>query len=281
MRLDALLSETREVSLTLGGSGAPDVEVTSVVHDSRAVEAGALFCCVPGATVDGHDLADEAARGGAVALLVERPLSTSLPQLQAPSVRDALGPVAAAFWGHPSDHLDVVGVTGTSGKTTTTHLLGSVFSAHGWRAAVLGTLTGPRTTPEAPELQAHLAAERDAGARAVAMEVSSHALAMGRVRATRFAVAVFTNLSHDHLDFHRDMDDYFEAKAVLFTPDYCSSAVVNLDDARGRRAPAAGAGAHRGVLHRRCRGPGRRARPERPFAGAGRPSSSAWAAAST
>ncbi len=163
MRLDALLSETRGVSLTLGGSGAPDVEVTSVVHDSRAVEAGALFCCVPGATVDGHDLADEAARGGAVALLVERPLPTSLPQLQAPSVRDALGPVAAAFWGHPSDHLDVVGVTGTSGKTTTTHLLGSIFSAHGWRAAVLGTLTGPRTTPEAPELQAHLAAERDAG----------------------------------------------------------------------------------------------------------------------
>ncbi len=233
MRLDALLSETRGATVTLDRAGAGDTEIRAVVHDSRAVVAGALFCCVPGATVDGHDLADEAARAGAVALLVERSVATDLPQLVTPSVRDALGPIASAFWGHPSEALTIVGVTGTSGKTTTTHLLGSILEAHGWPVAVLGTLSGPRTTPEAPELQARLAAERDGGRRAIAMEVSSHALAMGRVRATRFAVAVFTNLSHDHLDFHHDLGDYFETKASLFTAAYCDRAVVNLDDPRG------------------------------------------------
>ena len=187
-----------------------------------------------GGTVDGHDLVPEAAAAGARAVLVEHPVDTDLPQVRTPSVRDAMGPIAAAFWGHPSESLTVVGVTGTSGKTTSTHLLGSVFEHHGWSSSVLGTLSGPRTTPEATELQAHLAAERDAGHDAIAMEVSSHALAMGRVRATRFAVAVFTNLSHDHLDFHADLDDYFEAKASLFTPDYTAAAVVNLDDDRGR-----------------------------------------------
>jgi UDP-N-acetylmuramoyl-L-alanyl-D-glutamate--2,6-diaminopimelate ligase len=233
VRLDVLLAETRGVSVTLDRPDASGTEIRAVVHDTRAVAAGALFCCVPGATVDGHELAGDAERAGAGALLVERSVPSSLPQITTPSVRDALGPVAAAFWGHPSDALRVVGVTGTSGKTTTTHLLGAILEANGWPAAVLGTLSGPRTTPEAPELQAHLAAERDAGRRAVAMEVSSHALAMGRVRATRFAVAVFTNLSHDHLDFHRDLDAYFEAKAALFTPAYAEAAVVNADDERG------------------------------------------------
>jgi len=233
VRLDALLAATRGVAVTLEGAGSGATEVSDVVHDSRAVTSGALFCCVPGTVVDGHDLVDQAAAAGAAAVLVERPVVTALPQARVTSVRDALGPVAAAFWGHPSESLAVVGVTGTSGKTTTTHLLGAVFERHGWPTSVLGTLSGPRTTPEAPELQAHLAGERDAGRRAVAMEVSSHALAMGRVRATHFAVAVFTNLSHDHLDFHRDLDDYFEAKATLFTPDYADAAIVNLDDPRG------------------------------------------------
>jgi UDP-N-acetylmuramoyl-L-alanyl-D-glutamate--2,6-diaminopimelate ligase len=233
VRLDTLLAETRGVTVSLDRADAGDTEIRAVVHDSRAVEADALFCCVPGATVDGHDLAGEAVRSGAAALLVERPLALDVPQLVTPSVRDALGPVASAFWGHPSEALTIVGITGTSGKTTTTHLLGAIFEAHGWPVAVLGTLSGPRTTAEAPELQARLAAERDAGRRAVAMEVSSHALAMGRVRATRFAVAVFTNLSHDHLDFHHDLGEYFEAKASLFTPAYSDSAVVNVDDPHG------------------------------------------------
>jgi len=234
VRLDALLADAPEVAATLVPSGSGDLEISSVTHDTRFVTPGALFCCVAGARVDGHDLAVDAVAAGAAALLVERPLSAAVPQVLVPSVRQAMGPVAAALWGHPSRDLTVVGVTGTSGKTTTTHLLAAVLDAHGWGTAVLGTLSGPRTTPEAPELQAFLATERDRGRRAIAMEVSSHALAMGRVRATRFAVAVFTNLSHDHLDFHRDFDDYFQTKAELFTPNYSDVAVVNLDDERGR-----------------------------------------------
>ena len=232
MRLDALLAETRALVI-LEPTEAGAVEISSVVHDTREVTAGALYCCVPGENVDGHDLAGAAASAGASALLVERTLDVPLPQLLARSVRDAMGPIADAFWDHPSERLTVVGVTGTSGKTTTTHLLHAIFVAHGWSSSVLGTLSGPRTTPEAPELQAHLAAEASAGRQAIAMEVSSHALAMGRVAATRFAVAVFTNLSHDHLDFHRDLEDYFEAKATLFTARYSDAAVVNLDDPHG------------------------------------------------
>jgi UDP-N-acetylmuramoyl-L-alanyl-D-glutamate--2,6-diaminopimelate ligase len=156
-----------------------------------------------------------------------------VPTLYVPSVREAMGPVADAFWGHPSRSVAVAGVTGTSGKTTTTHLLHAIGTAAGWDPLVIGTLSGPRTTPEAPELQAMLAGAVRDGRRLVSMEVSSHALALGRVRSTRFEVAVFTNLSHDHLDFHRDLDEYFEAKASLFTPAYTAAAVVNLDDPRG------------------------------------------------
>jgi UDP-N-acetylmuramoyl-L-alanyl-D-glutamate--2,6-diaminopimelate ligase len=234
VRLDALLDRIADPPPTLAPAEAGAVEITTVVHDTRAVVPGALFCCVPGNRVDGHDLAADAVARGAAALLVERSVGAGVPELRVPSVRAALGPVAAAFWDHPSAALRVVGVTGTAGKTTTTHLLGAIMEAEGWSTTIIGTLTGPRTTPEAPELQALLADERDAGREAIAMEVSSHALALGRVRATHFAVVVFTNLSHDHLDFHRDLDDYFAAKAELFTPDYADAAVVNLDDPRGR-----------------------------------------------
>jgi UDP-N-acetylmuramoyl-L-alanyl-D-glutamate--2,6-diaminopimelate ligase len=239
VRLDALLAD---VDVTFGPEAgtAGGTDVTAVVHDSRAVTPGALFCCVTGARVDGHDLAADAVARGAAALLVERPTGAGVPEVGVADVRAVLGPVAATFWGQPSRHMAVVGVTGTSGKTTTTHLLASVLERHGWSTAVVGTLSGPRTTPEAPELQALLAAELAAGRRAVAMEVSSHALALGRVRATRFAIAVFTNLSHDHLDFHGDLDAYFEAKASLFTPAYSEAAVVNLDDPRGAELAARG-----------------------------------------
>lgn len=233
MRLDELVSEVDEVRIRLpDGDGASTV-VDSVVQDTGSVSPGALFCCVRGSHVDGHDLARSAVELGATALLVERPVDVGVPELRVDSVRDSLGPVAAAFWGRPSRGLHVLGVTGTSGKTTTSHLLGSICEAAGWPTAVIGTLSGPRTTPEAPELQARLAAELVAGRTAVAMEVSSHALALGRVRSTRFAVALFTNLSHDHLDFHRDLDEYFETKAQLFTPEYADRAVVNLDDPYG------------------------------------------------
>jgi UDP-N-acetylmuramoyl-L-alanyl-D-glutamate--2,6-diaminopimelate ligase len=215
--------------------GDPAVQVTGVVHDSRAVTPGALFCCIPGELVDGHEFAAAAVEAGASALVCERELSVAATQVIVRSTREAIGPVAAAFWGSPSRDMTVIGVTGTNGKTTTTHLLRSIFEAAGQEAAVIGTLTGARTTPEAPELQSQLAAMRDAGVTAVAMEVSSHALALHRVDGTWFSVSVFCNLSRDHLDFHGSMEDYFEAKAELFTPARSAAAVVNVDDLWGRQ----------------------------------------------
>jgi UDP-N-acetylmuramoyl-L-alanyl-D-glutamate--2,6-diaminopimelate ligase len=225
----------------LGGVEVLDVrgdpastDVTAITHDSRAVVPGSLFCCVPGARVDGHIFAGQAVEAGAVALLDERVLAVGATQVVVPQARAAMAPVAAAFFGHPSRDLQVVGVTGTNGKTTTVHLLGSIFEAAGRPARLIGTLTGERTTPEAPELQGRLAAFRDEGAKAVAMEVSSHALALHRADAVWFSVAVFTNLSQDHLDFHESMEDYFAAKARLFEPSRAAVAVVNVDDPHGR-----------------------------------------------
>jgi UDP-N-acetylmuramoyl-L-alanyl-D-glutamate--2,6-diaminopimelate ligase len=228
---------------TSRASAEPTVEVTTVTHDTRAVRPGALFCCVRGARVDGHDLAPAALDAGAVALLVDRPLTlpaphAHAPQVVVPDVRRALGPVAAAFRGFPSHELYVVGVTGTAGKTTVTHLVQSVLESAGVPCGLVGTLSGARTTPEATELQEILAAERDAGRRAVAVEVSSHGLDLHRVDATRFAVGVFTNLSQDHLDFHGTMEAYFAAKARLFTPELTERAVICTDDEWGERMAA-------------------------------------------
>jgi UDP-N-acetylmuramoyl-L-alanyl-D-glutamate--2,6-diaminopimelate ligase len=216
-----------------------DPEIRAVVHDTRAVVPGALFCCVRGARADGHDLAPDAVAAGAVALLVDHPLPLDVPQVVVDDVRMALGPVSAAFWGHPSRQLTVVGVTGTAGKTTMTHLLAAILDADGRPCGIVGTLSGARTTPEAPELQALLADHRRRGDAAVAMEVSSHGLELHRVDATTFAVAVFTNLSQDHLDFHESMEAYFAAKARLFEPRFTHRAVVCSDDAWGRRLLAA------------------------------------------
>jgi len=213
--------------------GDASVDVTSVTHDSRLVVEGALFCCVPGRVTDGHDHAAGAVAAGAVALLCERPLDLARAEVVVDDARAAMGPVASAFHGHPSRALEVVGVTGTNGKTTTTVLLQHVLTATGRATAAIGTLGGTRTTPEATDLQALLARFRDEGKVAVAMEVSSHALALDRVRGTRFRAAVFTNLSQDHLDFHGTIERYFAAKARLFEPDYTDVAIVNADDPHG------------------------------------------------
>ncbi|HLH99264.1 MAG TPA: Mur ligase domain-containing protein, partial [Acidimicrobiales bacterium] len=164
MRLGALIDQA------LGGGGLLvetrgdlDVEIRDVTMDSRAVQPGSLFACVPGGHVDGHTFAPVARRAGAVALLVQRPLDLPGPQVVVTSVRAALGPLAAAVNGDPSRQLTVVGVTGTNGKTTTCALLAQIFAAHGWPASVIGTLTQARTTPEAPELQCLLARMREAG----------------------------------------------------------------------------------------------------------------------
>jgi UDP-N-acetylmuramoyl-L-alanyl-D-glutamate--2,6-diaminopimelate ligase len=234
MRLARLLDESPDLTLSLAGSDLAGVEVRSVAYDSRTVAPGALFACIRGLIDDGHDYAASAVERGAVALVVERVLSLDVPQLVVADVRVAMARLAATLEGHPSRDLTVVGVTGTNGKTTTVHFLESIFRAHGWATGVIGTLTGARTTPEAPDLQRTFASWRDEGREAVAMEVSSHALALHRVDGTRFAVAVFTNLSRDHLDFHGTMERYFEDKARLFTPALSARAVVNADDPHGR-----------------------------------------------
>lgn len=216
----------------LVGDGATLVSGTA--HDSRAVIAGSLFFCVPGAHRDGHDHAAAAVRAGAAALVCSRPLDLGVPEVRVGAVRPVMGPVAALVAGDPSHHLQVLGITGTNGKTTVVGLLGSVLTAAGWPVVTVGTLTGVRTTPEAPELQSTLAEARAGGARAVAMEVSSHALDQHRIDGTRIAVAGFTNLSPDHLDHHGTMERYFDAKARLFTPALSEQAVVWADDPRGR-----------------------------------------------
>ncbi|MDQ1502074.1 MAG: UDP-N-acetylmuramoyl-L-alanyl-D-glutamate--2,6-diaminopimelate ligase, partial [Actinomycetota bacterium] len=248
-----LLHELLDTVDVLELRGDPRTEIASITHDSRAVGPGDLFCCVPGASTDGHDHAPAAVAAGAAALLVERPLGLPVAEARVASVRAAMGPVAAAAWGHPSTKLAVLGVTGTNGKTTTTWLLEAIARAAGIQPGVIGTIgaridgdpiAGQRTTPEAPELQALLARMAGAGVGLAAIEVSSHALVMHRVDGIRFAAACFTNLSHDHLDFHAGLDDYFEAKALLFDPARTSAAAANLDDPYGaeiaRRAEAAG-----------------------------------------
>ena len=224
--------------------GEASTPVRGLSLRSDDVVPGDLFFCVPGRRADGHDFAPAAADAGAAALAVERWVDVALPQVRVPAVRPAMGPMAAAFHGDPSRDLAIVGITGTNGKTTTTYLLESVFRAAGRMPGVIGT-TGvrvdgrpvpfPRTTPEAPDLQRLLRAMVEDRVAAVAMEVSSHGLDQGRVDGTHFACAVFTNLSQDHLDYHPTMEAYFQAKALLFDPARTAAAVVNADDAWGRR----------------------------------------------
>lgn len=228
---------------------ADQVEIASLAYDSRQVEPGALFFCVPGLHSDGHDFAGPAVERGAAALVVERALDLGALEVHVDSARAAMGPIAARFYGEPTERLRVVGVTGTNGKTTTAYLVRALLEASGEPCGLLGTIKSViareerdavRTTPEAIDLQAALAAMLDGGERACAMEVSSHALALGRTDGIRFAAAIFTNLTQDHLDFHDTMEDYFQAKRVLFVPAAEAAqppgvSVVNVGDAYGQR----------------------------------------------
>ena len=215
-------------------------DVRSVEFDSRRARAGSLFCCVPGAHTDGHAFAAEAVGRGATALLCERLLDLDVTQVRvAPgALRPSMATVASTFYGHPSRALTMVGVTGTNGKTTVTHLVQAVLEHAGIRTGLVGTLAGERTTPESPELQRRLAEFRDKGRGAVALEVSSHALTQHRTDGIVFDVAAFTNLSRDHLDHHGSMEAYFAAKAALFESGRARSAVIYVDDPWGRRLAA-------------------------------------------
>jgi UDP-N-acetylmuramoyl-L-alanyl-D-glutamate--2,6-diaminopimelate ligase len=235
----------REV-LGAAARDAPPVPVTGLAYDNRLVAPGTLFFCVPGFSRDGHDFAPDAIARGASALVVQRPLGLGVPEVLVDDVRAAMAPAAAAFHGDPTADLCAVGITGTNGKTTTAFLVRGLLEAAGRRTGLLGTVNAVvggaerpmvRTTPEAIDLQRTFAEMRDAGDEAVVMEVSSHALALHRADAIHWAVAIFTNLTQDHLDFHPTMEDYFLAKRRLFETGP-QTAVINVDDAYGARLAA-------------------------------------------
>jgi UDP-N-acetylmuramoyl-L-alanyl-D-glutamate--2,6-diaminopimelate ligase len=227
--------------------GAGDLDITNLSYDNRQIAAGGLFFCVPGYTRDGHDFAPDAVQRGAVAVVVERPLNVGVPEIVVPSVRAAMAPAAAAFYGDPSAALQVVGVTGTNGKTTTAFLVRAMLEAAGRQTGLLGTVRSviggiehnvQRTTPEAIDLQRAFRQMLDGGDRACVMEVSSHALALHRADTIQFAAALFTNLTQDHLDFHPTMEDYYAAKRMLFVDPTPGAAIVNVDDHYGARLAA-------------------------------------------
>src|SRR5258706_9054230 len=228
------------------GGGDGDAEITSVTADSRLVVPGALFVAVPGFKTDGAKFVDSAISRGGAAIVSESSVVTAPVSIQVDDARAALALIAANFYNRPANNLSIIGVTGTSGKTTTTKMIESILDASGQPVGLIGTieyrageerLTADRTTPDAVVLQQWFAKMVDAGVRHAVMEVSSHALALKRTHGIRFAAAVFTNLSQDHLDFHKDFEDYFAAKRILFDQIDClrKTAIVNIDDEYGRR----------------------------------------------
>ncbi|HEY5887142.1 MAG TPA: Mur ligase family protein, partial [Acidimicrobiales bacterium] len=231
--------------------GPPD-EVTGVTLDSRRVRPGDLYAALPGFSTHGARFAAMAVESGAAGILTDRVGAdlivaaggSGVPVLVVDDPRAVLGVVSAGVYGRPADRLRTTGITGTNGKTTASYLLDAALRAGGHTTGLIGTvatqvgdlvLPATRTTPEAPDLHALLALMVQRGATAVTMEVSSHALALGRVDGVLFDLAVFTNLSQDHLDFHGDMESYFAAKADLFTASRAASGLVCVDDRWGRR----------------------------------------------
>jgi UDP-N-acetylmuramoyl-L-alanyl-D-glutamate--2,6-diaminopimelate ligase len=229
--------------------GDAQTEISSLAYDSRAAGPGTLFFAIPGFTADGHEFAPLAVQAGATAIVVERELELEPFVVQAVvgDARSAMAHAAVRFYGDPTADLRVIGITGTNGKTTTVFLIRHILERTGIQTGLLGTvkrvvggLDEPveRTTPESIDLQHTFRRMADAGDRACAIEVSSHALTLNRVDGIRFAVAAFTNLTQDHLDFHADMEDYFLAKRRLFTGERAEHLVVNIDDTYGDKLAA-------------------------------------------
>lgn len=242
MRLDQLARDLASSELI----GDPGTDIASLAFDNRKVTPGALFFCVKGLASDGHDFAPAAVEAGAAALVSERKLDLDVPQLVVPDSRAAMAPVAATFNGNPTAEMKLAGITGTNGKTTTAFLLRDILESAGLPSGLMGTVKQVvggveeevvRTTPEAIDLQLSFRRMLEAGDEACVMEVSSHAMVMHRADAIDFDLAVFTNLTQDHLDFHSDMEDYFQAKRLLFAAGPGAS-VVNIDDEYGQRLAA-------------------------------------------
>jgi len=249
MKLAELIRDLGEYEIL---QGETDLEIKGVVYDSRRVEPGFLFVAVKGSELDGHAFLEDAAGRGAAALVVEDVdgFKRGATLIRVPGSREAMARIAAAFYGYPYEGIEIVGITGTNGKTSTSYILESILKASGARPGVIGTINyrydrvsrpAPVTTPESLELMAVIREMADNGVTHVVMEVSSHALDQGRVRACPISVPVFTNFSRDHLDYHGDMEGYFQAKTRLFKgPEHggfsgTGPAVVNADDPRGRR----------------------------------------------
>ena len=253
MELDALIGAVAPEDVI----GRRPVEIGDLAHDTRRVTPGSLFFCVSGSRTDGHDLAAEAVRAGAVALVVARPVDVAVPQLVVEDVRAAMAVAADELFGRPSERLQVAGVTGTNGKTTTTALVRSILEAAGRPTGLVGTIEwivggesrpAPHTTPESIDLQRLLREMVDAGDEAAALEASSHGSHFRRLDRVRFDALVFTNLTQDHLDLHGDMESYFQAKRRLFTGVVPPPAAVNVGDPYGRRLADELEGAHRAPL---------------------------------
>jgi UDP-N-acetylmuramoyl-L-alanyl-D-glutamate--2,6-diaminopimelate ligase len=239
----ARIAETLAPSQVVGDL---HVEIDDLAYDTRVLQPGALFFCVPGARFDGHDLAERAIEAGAAALVVERPVpvTSRVPQLVVEDARAAMASAAAEFFGHPTRELELAGVTGTNGKTTTAFMLYSILDAAGKKPGLLGTIESrvgaerrpaSRTTPEAIELQRTFREMLDAGNQSAAVEATSHGSRFNRLDGIRFTTLAFTNLTQDHLDLHGTMEDYFEAKRRLFVEGERPAAAINLGDPWGRR----------------------------------------------
>ena len=239
MKLNALIGRIPGKVETVGN--VDQAEITALCIDSRKVCPGALFFCTPGTRMDAHDFAPQAVEKGAAALIVERRLDVAVPQVIVEDVRVATSYIAAAFYGHPADEMTMIGITGTKGKTTTSFLVKSIMDEAGYKTGLIGTvcsrigeetIPSSLTTPDPVETQALLRRMADAGVQCVVMEVSAHATAMHRLAGVRFKVGAFSNFSQDHLDFFKDMDEYFAAKMKLFEPGVCDEIVYNVDDER-------------------------------------------------
>lgn len=242
-------SSLSELATIVSGSCIGDATVTGITHDSRLVQPGDLYVALPGAYTHGIEFVDQAMSNGAVAVATDSKWYEFLEIKKVPSLvlndaRRDMAKLAATIYGHPETKLKIVGVTGTNGKTTTTHILRSMFLDAGAHVGVIGTLgtyldldsiKTVRTTPESTDLYAVLAVMVERGITAVFMEVSSHALELNRVLGLQFDVAIFTNLTQDHLDFHGSMEQYFAAKAKLFTSSFAKTAVVCVDDEWGKK----------------------------------------------
>ncbi|UQD51616.1 UDP-N-acetylmuramoyl-L-alanyl-D-glutamate--2,6-diaminopimelate ligase [Bacillus methanolicus] len=227
-----------------------DPEITAIHNDNRLVEPGSLFICIKGHTVDGHDFAQSAVEKGAAAILAERDLQLDVPVIIVKDTYRAMAVLADAFYGQPSHKLHLIGITGTNGKTTTSHLIEKIFSDAGKKTGLIGTMytkigdqtfETKNTTPESLTLQKTFKQMIDSGVETAVMEVSSHALVYGRVHGCDYNVAVFTNLTQDHLDYHKTMDEYRRAKGLLFSQlgnTFCHDkpkfAVLNADDPASR-----------------------------------------------